>query len=496
MPQEDLPVIRQARSFQIRSNKSRDASLVSSMSWNTVRQRRMVKVRLPSWKSSFDKQEWAREAPKPTQFCFTTEDIEDSTTSSLLKEKRASANKRGQTMPNALLPRSRTTLHDDSAARKDEIPGKRTAEKLLADAVDVEHDTLKNIGRHPEPIHTSFPAVPLSRAKSMQHRSPGSKSRWSPRSVRLRHAPTERSSLIIRRTILQKTDEESCLGAEEMESFECIETYANVSALEESFSPRRRRSALLTCPGVETEFETPSSAPTSSVSPRQLSWSWSLLSRHSRGALSPSIHSRPGGRRLGPIQRIMSSLKSGRRSKGDRPTADDTPTGSTYESSSKDKQPSVCDSSVRSTFSSEEKQPSVRDRSVRSTFSSKDKKGRMPGDQESSADRESAINLEASRNDMATTRTEDDSRECTIAEQSPSMSDDESVSSSEASFSSEEEDDDEDDEDDEDDDYDEETGSIASNSTMSTRDSIVSKQWNGAVYFSRSYLDATTEYDL
>jgi hypothetical protein len=114
----------------------------------------------------------------------------------------------------------------------------------------------------------------------------------------------------------------------------------------------------------------------------------------------------------------------------------------------------------------------------------------MPGDQESSADRESAIFLEASRNDMATMRTEDDSREFTITEQSPSMSDDESVSSSEGSLSSEEEDDDEDD------DYDEETGSIASNSTMSTRDSIVSKQWNGAVYFSRSYLDATTEYDL
>jgi hypothetical protein len=488
---QDLPVIRQARSFQIRSSKSRDASLVSPMSWNTVRQRRMVKERLPSWKSSFDKQEKAREAPKPTQFCFTTEDIEDSTTSTLLKEKRASANNRGQTMPNALLPRSRT-LHDDAAARKDEIPGKRTAEKLLADAVDVEHDTLKKIGRHPEPIHTSFPAVPLSRAKSMQHRSSGSKSRWSPRSVRLRHVPTtEPSSLIIRKTILQKTDEESCLGAEEMESFECIETsYANVSAPEERFSPRRRRSALLTCPGVETEFETPSSAPTLSVFPRQLSASWSLLSRHSRGALSPSIHSRPGGRRLGPIERILSSLKSGRRSKGDRPTADDTPTGSTYESSSKDKQPSVCDSSVRSTFSSEEKQPSVRDRSVRSTFSSKDKTGRMPGDQESSADRESAIFLEASRNDMATMRTEDDSREFTITEQSPSMSDDESVSSSEGSLSSEEEDDHEDD------DYDEETGSIASNSTMSTRDSIVSKQWNGAVYFSRSYLDATTEYDL
>jgi hypothetical protein len=115
---------------------------------------------------------------------------------------------------------------------------------------------------------------------------------------------------------------------------------------------------------------------------------------------------------------------------------------------------------------------------------------------ELSEDGESPFAVEASRNDTVTTRSEDDWRECTSAESSPSMSDDDSVSSSDSSFSSDDEDDDDEEDYDEDEESDEESCSIASNSTMSTRDSIVSKQWNGAVHFSRSYLDVTTEYDL
>lgn len=375
---------------------------------------------------------------------------------------------RAMTMPN------KSAATNDKSNVKQSRQGKQNdeAEKVqrsfaVPNKSDSPEDMKKNSssqeGASLEPIETILSYEVLPKAKSMQ--TPTSSFTWSPKRFRLGQKNMKHEgSLVIKRTVLPKTDEDSSLRTEEMVGFECIESRTTPHGSREatilesksvkktsrrSFAPQRddsrhdmlerdqavevRESDYESVIGLQsttkmgsTSFATRTSRTTTrprsdstKVSRLEFAHAHKLASRSfvtntSKTTRTPSVSTRGNSYRSGTLPRLYSSVANGKRSVA----------GSEFSRKSSIHTSSTGDEKDLSTYWTD----NISNDMDRKSFASK-------------------------------------------SSYSQSSSQSSSVSSESSSSS------------------DEESYSIATNSTLSTRDSVANKHWDATVLFSRTMLD-------